>query len=123
MQVQLDVRSGVKLDLLEALVQVPHTGVYGLEVRWSALSLLHPHSVVVTDWLVPSLGACLTICACVVKAGQKDAILALIEQVEATNPLEAPTEHLEHCQGSWRLLFSTVTILVRSGALQLYLTG
>ncbi len=57
------------------------------------------------------------------KAGQKDAILALIERVEATNPLEAPTEHLEHCQGSWRLLFSTVTILVRSGALQLYLTG
>ncbi len=39
-------------------------------------------------------------------------MLSLIEQVEATNPLKAPTQHLEQCQGSWRLLFSTVTILV-----------
>ena len=46
------------------------------------------------------------------QAGQKEAVLSLIEQVEATNPLEAPTQHLEQCQGSWRLLFSTVTILV-----------
>ena len=48
------------------------------------------------------------------QAGQKEAVLSLIEQVEATNPLEAPTEHLEQCQGSWRLLFSTVTILVHA---------
>ena len=46
------------------------------------------------------------------QASQKAAILSLIEGVEATNPLQAPTEHLEQCQGSWRLLFSTVTILV-----------
>ena len=29
---QLEVKNGVKSDLLEALLQVPHTGVYGLEV-------------------------------------------------------------------------------------------
>ena len=46
------------------------------------------------------------------QAGHKEAVLSLIEQVEATNPLKAPTQHLEQCQGSWRLLFSTVTILV-----------
>ena len=46
------------------------------------------------------------------QAGQREAVLSLIEQVEATNPLDAPTQHLEQCQGSWRLLFSTVTILV-----------
>ncbi len=34
---QLDIRSGVKLDLLQALTQVAHTGVYGLEVRQSAV--------------------------------------------------------------------------------------
>lgn len=56
------------------------------------------------------------------KAGQKEAILSLVEQVEANNPLEAPTEHLEHCQGSWRLLYSTVTILVCSTALDCLLT-
>ena len=56
------------------------------------------------------------------KAGQKEAILSLVEQVEANNPLEAPTEHLEHCQGSWRLLYSTVTILVCSTALNCLLT-
>ncbi|CAK0761420.1 hypothetical protein CVIRNUC_002858 [Coccomyxa viridis] len=48
-----------------------------------------------------------------IEAGQKEAVLSLIEQVEATNPLKAPTQHLEQCQGSWRLLFSTVTILGR----------
>ena len=39
---QLEVRSGVKSDLLEALVQVPHTGVYGLEVCQSELSKTVP---------------------------------------------------------------------------------
>ena len=48
------------------------------------------------------------------QAGQKEAVLSLIEQVEAINPLEAPTQHLDQCHGSWRLLFSTLTILVQA---------
>ena len=45
MQVQqLDIRSGVKLDLLEALTQVPHTGVYGLQVCHSEVSSFHLHT-------------------------------------------------------------------------------
>ncbi|CAL8467657.1 g7195 [Coccomyxa elongata] len=44
---------------------------------------------------------------------QREEILKRIKELEACNPLEAPTEHLDQCQGSWHLLFSTVTILGR----------
>ena len=40
-------------------------------------------------------------------------ILSLVEAVEAGNTLHAPTEHLEAVAGTWRLLFSTISILVR----------
>lgn len=50
------------------------------------------------------------------QAAQQQRILSLVEMVEAANPLHAPTEHLEQVEGTWRLLFSTITILV-SGTL------
>lgn len=53
MQVQqADVKSGVKMDLLEALAQVSHTGVYGLQVcsihtalpsLWTASTVIPVH--------------------------------------------------------------------------------
>lgn len=88
-------------------------------LRYASLSIsghlsFQMHTLVSHGCLAPSLDGLLPIPSCRVKAGQREAILALIERVEATNPLDAPTEHLEHCHGSWRLLFSTVTILVCS---------
>jgi hypothetical protein len=44
---------------------------------------------------------------------QRNQILKLVELLEAASPVAAPTEHLDLCKGSWRLLFSTVTVLVR----------
>lgn len=35
---QTDVKSAIKADLLDALAHVPHTGVYGLEVDFPALT-------------------------------------------------------------------------------------
>ncbi|KAK9909477.1 hypothetical protein WJX75_002883 [Coccomyxa subellipsoidea] len=47
------------------------------------------------------------------ESAQREELLRKIENLEACNPLESPTEHLDQCHGSWRLLFSTVTILGR----------
>ncbi len=44
---------------------------------------------------------------------ERQRILSLVEALEAGNPLQAPTEHLDRVEGTWRLLFSTITILVR----------
>jgi len=43
-------------------------------------------------------------------AAKRTHILDLISQLEANNPVSAPTEHLGMCHGRWQLLFSTITI-------------
>ena len=50
---------------------------------------------------------------CMMQEEERRRILRLVEALEAGNPLQAPTEHLDRVDGTWRLLFSTITILVR----------
>ena len=46
------------------------------------------------------------------QAAQLEDLKALVEQVEATSPLHAPTEHIELLAGKWQLLFSTIKVTV-----------
>ena len=48
------------------------------------------------------------------QAQDRDRILSLAAEVERLNPLPDATRHLDRVAGRWRLLFSTITILVRS---------
>ncbi len=40
--------------------------------------------------------------------------MQLVEQLEADSPLPEPTRRLDLLAGSWRVLFSTVTVTVRA---------
>jgi len=40
--------------------------------------------------------------------------LQLVEQLEADSPLPEPARRLDLLAGSWRVLFSTVTVTVRA---------
>lgn len=44
------------------------------------------------------------------QAAKRQAIHAIIEDLEHHNPLAAPTEHLERVAGDWRLLYTTISI-------------
>ena len=46
------------------------------------------------------------------QAEEREQILALISQLEAHNCFLEPARNLHRVAGSWRLLFSTITILV-----------
>ncbi len=48
------------------------------------------------------------------QAAKLQEILALLDKLEASNPLLNPTEHLEQVAGDWRLLYTTITITVRT---------
>ncbi len=47
------------------------------------------------------------------QAQDRDRILSLAAELENLNPLPDATRHLDRVAGRWRLLFSTITILVR----------
>jgi hypothetical protein len=47
------------------------------------------------------------------QAHDRDRILNLAAAVEQCNPLPNAAQHLEEVAGCWRLLFTTITILVR----------
>ena len=47
------------------------------------------------------------------QAEKRDDIAQLIQQLECLNPLQSPTEHLEQVAGKWRLLYTTIRIVVR----------
>ena len=47
------------------------------------------------------------------QAEKRDEIAGLIQQLECLNPLQSPTEHLEQLDGKWRLLYTTIRIVVR----------
>ncbi|MEW5302026.1 MAG: hypothetical protein WDW38_008655 [Sanguina aurantia] len=44
------------------------------------------------------------------QAAKKSSIHGLIEQLESINPLAAPTQSMDRVAGSWRLLYSTISI-------------
>lgn len=46
------------------------------------------------------------------QAQDRDRILGLAAELERHNPLPDATRHLDRVAGRWRLLFSTITILV-----------
>lgn len=46
------------------------------------------------------------------QAPDREHVLGLLAQLEALNPLAEPTQNLSRVAGDWRLLFSTITILV-----------
>lgn len=50
------------------------------------------------------------------QAAKRQAVAELVVQLEALNPLEAPTQHLEQVAGDWRLLYTTITITVSAMA-------
>lgn len=58
----------------------------------------------------------------VVQAAERERLLELVARLEAGNPLPDPTQHLDLLAGSWRVLFSTITITVRPAPL-VCLTG
>eukprot|EP00877_Chromochloris_zofingiensis_P009407 jgi/Chrzof1/471/Cz01g17010.t1 len=45
-----------------------------------------------------------------VQAAKHQAVVHLIEAMEAVNPLHAPVNHLDRVQGDWRLLYTTIHI-------------
>lgn len=47
------------------------------------------------------------------QAQEREHVLELIAQLEAHNSLLKPAYNLHRVAGAWRLLFSTITILVR----------
>ena len=47
------------------------------------------------------------------QAEKRDEIAQLIHQLECLNPLQSPTEHLDQVAGKWRLLYTTIRIVVR----------
>jgi PAP_fibrillin len=46
-----------------------------------------------------------------VKSAHQEEIHSLVTELEALNPLKAPARHLEHVDGDWRLLYSSIRIL------------
>jgi hypothetical protein len=46
------------------------------------------------------------------QAAKREAIAALVSQLEGHNPLQQPTRHLQQVAGAWRLLYTTITITV-----------
>lgn len=46
-----------------------------------------------------------------VQSEKKQAIHGLIERLETLNPLAQPAAHLEQVEGTWELLYSTITIM------------
>lgn len=47
------------------------------------------------------------------QAAEKERLLQLVALLEAGNPLPEPTQQLDELAGSWRVLFSTITITAR----------
>ena len=47
------------------------------------------------------------------QAEKRDEIAQLMQQLECLNPLQSPTEHLDQVAGKWRLLYTTIRIVVR----------
>ena len=99
-----------KRGLLEAISLVPNTGVYGVQVSSGLTrqcsSIMHAGM----QWHRASQSTERKIIG---QEEERQRILSLVEALEAGNPLHAPTEHLDRVHGTWRLLFSTITILVR----------
>jgi hypothetical protein len=50
-----------------------------------------------------------------VPAAKRAEVLAAVEALEARSPVAAPLERMDLLAGSWRLLFTTITITVRGG--------
>ena len=49
------------------------------------------------------------------QSAKREAVLALVSQLEALNPTPQPLQHMDRLEGDWRLLYSTITITVRGG--------
>ena len=47
-----------------------------------------------------------------IQAAQLEKIKGAIEQLEAENPLQNPTEHLDLLAGRWSVLFTTIKVTV-----------
>eukprot|EP00879_Flechtneria_rotunda_P032978 GHRR01036485.1.p1 GENE.GHRR01036485.1~~GHRR01036485.1.p1 ORF type:complete len:151 (+),score=36.31 GHRR01036485.1:88-540(+) len=47
-----------------------------------------------------------------VPASKRQEVAAVVEALEAVNPLQNPTQHLEQVAGSWHLLYTTISITV-----------
>jgi len=47
-------------------------------------------------------------------AAQRAAVLALVAQLEALNPVAAPLRHMDQLEGDWQLLYTTIAITVRA---------
>ena len=114
-----------KRELLDALSLVPDAGVYGVQVcAVLFLGAALRGSINGCAPLMPigmRLHSCIgnlhLLCSHHWQEEERQRILRLVEALEAGNPLHAPTEHLDCVEGTWRLLFSTITILVCSCSL------
>lgn len=49
---------------------------------------------------------------CLLQAAKRQKVAAVVESLEALNPLQQPTQHLDRVAGSWNLLYTTITITV-----------
>jgi hypothetical protein len=49
---------------------------------------------------------------CVVQSSKRQEVAGIIESLEALNPLQQPTQHLDQLAGKWVLLYTTITITV-----------
>eukprot|EP00878_Enallax_costatus_P025694 GHUV01027513.1.p1 GENE.GHUV01027513.1~~GHUV01027513.1.p1 ORF type:complete len:236 (+),score=66.50 GHUV01027513.1:274-981(+) len=45
-----------------------------------------------------------------VPAAKRQEVAAVVDSLEALNPLQQPTQHLDQVAGSWNLLYTTITI-------------
>lgn len=48
-----------------------------------------------------------------VQAAKRQEVAEIVAALEAHNPTENPTQHLDLVEGTWNLLYTTITITVR----------
>lgn len=56
------------------------------------------------------------------QAAKRQEVADIVAALEAHNPTHNPTQHLDLVEGSWNLLYTTVTITVSEDATRLCLT-
>jgi hypothetical protein len=47
------------------------------------------------------------------QAAKRQEVAEIVAALEAHNPTENPTQHLDLVEGTWNLLYTTITITVR----------